>query len=82
MLPLDRLPLNSAAKIVAIDWAAMSDAEGQRLRALGITDGAGVTAVHRGMFGFRDPLAVRVGRMMIALRRAHAAAIRVLPEPQ
>jgi ferrous iron transport protein A len=28
----------------------------------------------------RDPIACRVGRMTVALRRAHAAAISVIPD--
>ncbi len=32
---------------------------------------------HRGVFGGRDPLAVTIGRMTVALRRAHARAMEV-----
>jgi ferrous iron transport protein A len=55
------------------------DEEGQRLRALGIDTGARVALAHRGVFGGRDPLAVMVGRMTVALRRVHAAAMEVEP---
>ena len=37
-----------------------------------------VEPLHLGPFG-RDPLAVRVGRMTVAIRRAHARAVRVSP---
>jgi len=37
-----------------------------------------VESLHRGPFG-RDPIAVRVGRMTVAIRRAHARAIHVVP---
>jgi ferrous iron transport protein A len=38
-----------------------------------------VAVAHRGVFAGRDPLAVSVGRMTVALRRMHAAAMEVLP---
>jgi ferrous iron transport protein A len=34
--------------------------------------------LHLGPFG-RDPIAIRVGRMTVAIRRKHAAAISVTP---
>ena len=51
--------------------------EAQRLRAMGIDAGAKVVVEHRGVFGTRDPLAVSVGRMTVALRRVHARAMTV-----
>jgi ferrous iron transport protein A len=36
-----------------------------------------VEPLHRGWFLFKDPLAVRVGRMTVAIRAAHAAAVQV-----
>ena len=42
-------------------------------------EGAEVAIIHRGIFGTRDPLAIRIGRMTIALRRSHALAIEVEP---
>ena len=42
-----------------------------------IDTGAEVTVMHRGIFGTRDPLAIRIGRMTVALRRSHALAIEV-----
>ena len=78
-MTLDRLPLGQTARIVAVDWAALAAEEGQRLRALGLDLGAEVAVAHRGVFGGRDPLAITVGRMTVALRRVHAAAIRVEP---
>ncbi len=79
---LDQLPKNQSAHIDAIDWSALSESEGQRLRALGIDEGATVETAHRGVFFGHDPLAVRVGRMMVALRRVHARAIWVTPHKQ
>ena len=73
---LDELPLRALAQISAIDWAALRPREGQRLRELGFDEGVGIEALHRGPIG-RDPIACRVGRMTVAIRRAHAAAITV-----
>tara|TARA_R110000772_G_scaffold133924_2_gene242366 strand:+ start:447 stop:713 length:267 start_codon:yes stop_codon:yes gene_type:complete len=75
---LDRLPMRQPAKISAIDWESMSENEGARLRALGIDEGVSVEKLHKGMFGFNDPIALKVGRMMIALRKSHASAISVV----
>ena len=51
--------------------------EAQRLRALGIEEGAEVSVAHRGVFGARDPIAIEIGRMTVALRRVHARAMQV-----
>lgn len=69
--------MKQAAIVTAIDWSAMSDAEGARLRALGLDEGVLVERVHKGIFGMNDPIALRVGRMKIAVRKAHAIAITV-----
>lgn len=45
---LDNLPLETPARIVAVDWAALVAEEAQRLRALGIDVGARITVAHRG----------------------------------
>lgn len=76
-MTLDLLPVDTPARIVAIDWACLANEEAQRLRALGIDQGAQVAVAHRGVFGGRDPLAVSVGRMTVALRRSHARAMEV-----
>ena len=76
-LTLDRLALGRTARISAVDWAALADDEGRRLRALGIDVGAEVQVSHRGVFAGGDPLAVAVGRMTVALRRVHARAMTV-----
>lgn len=76
---LDELPLRAPAQISAIDWGALRPREGQRLRELGFDEGVAVEALHRGPFG-RDPIACRIGRMTVAIRRAHAAAISVVAD--
>lgn len=77
-IPLDDLGLGNSARIDSIDWAALDDSEGCRLRQFGFDEGVTVEPLHLGPFG-RDPLAVRVGRMTVAIRRTHARAIRVTP---
>lgn len=74
-MQLDQLPLNRNATVRSIDWAAIPEHEGHRLRSLGLEEGASVEALHRGILLWRDPIAVRVGRMTIALRRKVAAAV-------
>ncbi|QYU69201.1 ferrous iron transport protein A [Leptolyngbya sp. 15MV] len=76
-MTLDSLARGCRATIIAVDWAALPDDEGKRLRLLGIDEGAEVEVAHRGVFATRDPLAIRVGAMTVALRRAHAAAMTV-----
>ncbi|WCT75516.1 FeoA family protein [Sphingomonas naphthae] len=77
-MSLDQLPLRQPAEITAIDWDALSAGEGRRLRELGFDEGVGVEALHHGPFGL-DPIACRIGRMTIALRRATASAVAVDP---
>ena len=74
-MQLDQLPLNIIATVCAVDWTAMPESEGHRLRSLGLEEGVGIEALHRGILLWKDPIAVRVGRMTIALRRKVAAAI-------
>ncbi|MCZ8171985.1 MAG: ferrous iron transport protein A [Novosphingobium sp.] len=76
-MTLDSLPLGQAARISAVEWTALADDEGQRLRALGFDIGAEVAIAHRGVFGGPDPLAISIGRMTVALRRSHARAMTV-----
>ena len=77
IMTLDTLPVGQRARIVAVDWSVLADEEGRRLRALGIEEGARIAVSHRGVFGGRDPIAVMVGRMTVALRRAHASVMKV-----
>ncbi len=78
-MTLDELPLGTPARIVSADWSALVPEEAQRLRALGIEEGAEVRLAYRGVFLARDPLAVEIGRMTVALRRVHARAMLVEP---
>lgn len=76
-MTLDQLLPRRQAEIVAIDWAVLAPDEAKRLRALGIDEGAQVAIAHRGVFGGRDPIALSIGRMTLAVRRAHAMAMTV-----
>ena len=76
---LDTLPKQALARITAIDWAAIPETEGHRLRSLGFEAGVVVEALHKGILFWRDPIAVRVGRMTVALRRKVAIAIACEP---
>lgn len=79
MMTLDELPLGQDARITAVDWAVLVSEEAQRLRALGLGQGARVRLAYRGVFRGRDPIALEIGRMTVALRRAHAMAMTVEP---
>jgi len=76
-LTLDNLPPLRRAEIVAIDWGLLAPEEAKRLRAMGIDEGARVAIAHRGIFAGRDPIALEIGRMTVAIRRSHARAMTV-----
>ena len=75
-ISLDQLKVGTRASIVSIDWDVLEDSEAARLRHFGFDEGVAVEPLHLGPFG-RDPLAIRVGRMTVAIRRSHARAVRV-----
>ncbi|WP_057884280.1 FeoA family protein [Tsuneonella troitsensis] len=76
-MKLEALEPGKRARIVSVDWSRVAPEDGVRLRALGLDEGARVAIAHRGVFGGRDPLAVIIGRMTVALRRGHAAAMEI-----
>lgn len=76
-MTLDGFDSGRTARITGVDWAILAEDEGKRLKALGVDEGAEVAIIHRGVFGTRDPIALRLGNMTIAIRRAHATAIEV-----
>lgn len=75
---LDQLGVGKRASVASIDWDALEESEACRLRHFGFDEGVTVEPLHLGPFG-RDPVAIRVGRMTVAIRRAHARAVRVIP---
>ncbi len=52
----------------------------RRLLELGFVEGARVELLHQGLFG-RDPIAMKVDDMRVALRRHEAASLIVRMEP-
>ena len=77
-LSLDELKVGTCARITSIDWDLLEHSEACRLRHFGFDEGVTVEPLHLGPFG-RDPLAIRVGRMTVAIRRSHARAVQVAP---
>ncbi|PZU58214.1 MAG: ferrous iron transport protein A [Sphingobium sp.] len=76
------LPLRKPAYVDTIDWDRLTPAEGQRLREFGLCEGASIEALHRGGLLGHGPIACRIGRMTIAMRRHHAQAIEVRTGPE
>lgn len=76
-MTLDELASDLTARISGVDWTVVAADEAKRLRALGLDEGAEVSIAHRGTFLWRDPIAVRIGSMTVALRRSHARAFLV-----
>jgi len=76
-MTLDTLQPLAEAEITSVDWDQLAPEEAKRLRALGIDVGAHVAIAHRGIFLGRDPIAITIGRMTVALRRVHAKAMSV-----
>ena len=76
-MTLDIIPVGRSAHVVAVDWSLLAPDEAQRLQSLGIDVGARVAIAHCGVLGGRDPIALTIGRMTVALRRAHARAMTV-----
>jgi len=78
LLTLDKLRRGVRARVESVDWAILEDSDRVRLRQFGFDEGVFVEQMHQGPFG-ADPIAIKVGRMTVAIRRAHARAIKVLP---
>ncbi|MBT0667199.1 ferrous iron transport protein A [Novosphingobium profundi] len=76
-MTLDQQPIDRKVRIVSVDWSRLVPEEARRLQALGVDAGAQVSVSQRGVFGGCDPIAIRIGRMIVAVRRAHAQAIEV-----
>lgn len=73
---IERLRPGEVAVIAAIDRAGLDPQTAERLHELGFDEGVDVELLHRAPFG-GDPLAVRVGNMVVALRCQMARLIEV-----
>ena len=73
---LENLPAQMQATITAIDRGGIDPDTARRLHELGFDEGVDVELLHHAPFG-GDPLAVRVGNMVVALRRSMARLIEV-----
>jgi ferrous iron transport protein A len=80
-LRLTSLARNRPAYVDNVDWSAMGESDGKRLRELGLCEGASIELLHRAGFTGRGAYACRVGRMTVAMRASHAAAIVVRTGP-
>lgn len=78
LISLEHLSVRQSATVSAIDWSRLAEPEARRLRELGFDEGVGVEVLHRATLG-KGPIACRIGRMTVALRRAVASAIHVAP---
>lgn len=75
-LTLEKMPARQLGRVASIDWSRLAEAEARRLRELGFDEGVGVEVLHRASIG-RGPIACRIGRMTVALRRVVAGAVHV-----
>jgi ferrous iron transport protein A len=76
MLSLPELARNQQAHVAAVDWDLLTVPEARRLRELGLDLGVEVELLHRAGIG-GGPMAIRIGRMTVALRARVADAIHV-----
>lgn len=75
---LETITLRQPATVASIDWTRLAGPEARRLRELGFDEGVAIEVLHRARIG-GGPIACRIGRMTVALRRAVAGAIHVAP---
>ena len=75
-MKVSKLPIRSAATVVAGEDAAPNDAVARRLRELGFVAGEGVEVMAAGPFG-AEPLLVQIGYTRFALRRREADRVRI-----
>jgi len=78
---LDRLPHHRPAQVTSVAWDQLTPGEARRLREFGLDDGVEVELLHQALG--HGPLAIRLGRMTLAIRRHVASAIHVsAPAPR
>ena len=74
---LDQLLPRRPSVIASIENGMITGREARRLKELGFDAGVGIEVLHHGALS--GPIACRVGRMTVALRRNQAAAVIVEP---
>jgi len=77
-IPVHSLRPGDTATIVSIDRDGCNPANARQLHEMGFDEGVDIELLHRAPLG-GDPLAVRVGNMVVALRKSLAAMIVVVP---
>ncbi|MBN8816566.1 MAG: ferrous iron transport protein A [Sphingomonas sp.] len=75
-ISLEQLPHRTHATVADIAWDQLAVPEARRLRELGFDQGVDVEVLHRARLG-GGPIACRIGRMTVALRRRVAGAVHV-----
>lgn len=79
-VPLADLPRLRTGTVASVEWQRLAPPEARRLRELGLDEGVEVELLRpSGILG--GPVACRIGRMIVALRRHVAGAIHVTPLP-
>jgi ferrous iron transport protein A len=76
---LAQLPRMRPGTVAGVEWQHLAEPEARRLRELGLDEGVEIELLHKSGFLGGGPVACRIGRMTIALRRHVAAAIHVSP---
>jgi ferrous iron transport protein A len=76
---LAQLPRMRPGTVAGVEWQQLAEPEARRLRELGLDEGVEIELLHKSGFLGGGPVACRIGRMTIALRRHVAAAIHVSP---
>ncbi len=77
-LLIEHLARGQVMTITAIDRDGLDPKTAERLHELGFDEGVDIELLHRAPLG-GDPLAVKVGNMTVALRKAMARLIEVAP---
>ncbi|EKF76009.1 FeoA family protein [Alcanivorax hongdengensis A-11-3] len=78
---LGKVRVGARGIVMGLDMAGR-DADLERLLLeIGFVEGARVEVLHEGPFG-RDPIAVRVDDMRVALRRREALAVLIQPDQE
>ena len=78
ILSIQSMRPGEVATIVSIDRDGVNPGTARQLHEMGFDEGVDIEVLHRGPVG-GDPLAVRVGNMVVGLRKSLTAMIVVEP---